>query len=65
MSMLARLRRMLVIENRLGTLDPEIYPTVIVSLGTAAWGALILWRKARAEFPKPARADDDASFSQD
>lgn len=47
---------MLQMENRLGSLDPEIYPVVVVSLGTAAWGALVLWRKARAEFPRPDQA---------
>lgn len=51
--MMARLRQMLQMENRLGALDPEIYPTVVVSLGTAAWGLMVLWRKARAEFPRP------------
>lgn len=40
-------------ENKLGQLDPEIYPTVVVSLGTAAWGLFVLLRKARTEFPPP------------
>lgn len=31
----------------MGAMDPEIYPTVVVSLGTVAWGAMILLRKIR------------------
>ncbi len=41
------LRGWIVMENKLGSMDPEIYPTVVVSLGTAAWGALVLFRKAK------------------
>ena len=46
---LNRLRQLIMAENELGRMDPEIYPTVVVSLGTAAWGAMILLRKARNE----------------
>lgn len=46
-----RLRSFIFRENMRGSIDLEIYPTVVVSLGVMAWGAMILLRKARAELP--------------
>lgn len=48
---MARLRRWILAENRLGSLDPEIYPMVVVTLGTAGWAALVLLRKTRDLYP--------------
>lgn len=50
-----RIRQWIFTENRLGSLDPEIYPTVVVTLGTVGWGALILMRKFRDQVPPPAQ----------
>lgn len=50
---MTKIRQWILMENRLGRMDPEIYPVVVVSLGTAAWGAIILTRKAIYEFPSP------------
>lgn len=49
--LVGRLRSFIFRENLLGSIDPEIYPTVVVSLGVIGWGAMILLRKAHAELP--------------
>ena len=51
---MARLRQMLVNENsRYGSVDVEVYPLVVVTLGTFGWGALMALRKLRDTFPAP------------
>lgn len=51
---MAKLRQVLVNENaRYASADVEVYPLVVVSLGTLGWGAFVLLRKLRDTFPAP------------